>query len=102
MPTLTIERGVPLARSFGALLENDNVLATISATDEDQLVDRAQLVKLGRGFTMARPSALECQVLIDATMPKVPREGALQLELHRIASYCVLLPPAALVKDARA
>jgi len=91
VPTLTIERGVPLARSFGTLLEKDNVLTTISAADEHQLVDRAQLVKLGHGFTMARPSALECQVLIDAIMPKAPREGTLQLELHRIASYCLLL-----------
>ena len=91
VPTLTIERGVLLARSFGALLENDNVLKTISATEEEQLVDCAHLVELGRGFTLARPSEPECQVLIDAIMPKVPREGALQSELHRIASYCLLL-----------
>ena len=37
VPTLTKERGVPLARSFGDLLENGNVLTTISATDEEQL-----------------------------------------------------------------
>ena len=91
VPTLTIERGVPLAKSFDALLENDNVLKKIAATDEEQLVDRAELVELGRRFTMATPSAPECQVLIDAIMPKVPRQGALQLELNRIASYCLLL-----------
>src|SRR5271157_119993 len=91
VPTLTKERGVPLAKSVGSLLENGNVLTTISATDEEQPVDRAKLVELGRGFTMAKPSALECQILIDSIMPKVPREGALQLELHRIASYCLLL-----------
>lgn len=91
VPTLTVERGLPLAKSFVALLGSDNILTKISVTDGEQVVDRAQLAEFGHSFTMARPSTLERQMLIDAIVPEVPRGGVLQLERHRIASYCLLL-----------
>ena len=43
VPTLTHERGLPLAQSFGRILDSGNLLTHVSVTDEEQVFDRAQL-----------------------------------------------------------
>jgi hypothetical protein len=87
VPRLTRERGLPLAESFGAAVDDDDVLGEISVSDEGQVFERARLADLGRRFTLAMPSADERQRLIAAIIPTEPRA----IELRRIASYCLLL-----------
>jgi len=87
VPSLTIERGLPLAESFGAAVGNDDVLAEISVRDEEQFFERARLADFGRRFTLAVPSPAERQHLLAAIIPNKPRA----IELRRIASYCLLL-----------
>jgi hypothetical protein len=91
VPTLTSQRGVPLAEAFGAQLEEGSALNSISLGDEEQELQQEQLAALGQVFSIAKPSANERQVLIDALVPKLPRKGDLGAELNRIASYCLLL-----------
>jgi hypothetical protein len=91
VPTITPERGVPLAQSFGMLVGAENVLSAISLTDEEQVIERPQLVELGKIITMGRPSTSERQRLIEALVPATPRKNGRESELNRIACYCLLL-----------
>ncbi|MFN7995287.1 MAG: hypothetical protein U0Q18_16890 [Bryobacteraceae bacterium] len=87
VPTLTPERGLPLAESFDAVVGTDDILSEISLEHDEQIVDRARLTQFGHSFTMARPSLRERELLVAALIPKEPRRS----ELPRIASYCLLL-----------
>jgi len=98
VPTLTSERGLPLAEAFGADPGVDDVLKKVSLEGEGQSLERSQLINFGTGFTIARPSPSERSVLIEAIIPKKAREKALHSELNRIASYCLLLHLSTILK----
>lgn len=87
VPSLTRERGLPLAESFDTSAGQDDVLQTISLEGAEQDFERERLARFGRRFSMAAPSAEERQWLLGAILPFPPR----RTELPRIASYCLLL-----------
>lgn len=87
VPTLTPERGLPIAAAFDKLVGSDEILCSISATGDEETASRDSLVALGQKLRMSRPEGQERQLLLGALLPATPREN----ELQRIATYCLLL-----------
>lgn len=90
VPTLTRERGALLADAFDKQVAN-TLLTEISLSEDEQTFERTRLEDFGQDFSIGGPSASESQILIDAILPQEPHPKRLQIELNRIASYCLLL-----------
>lgn len=87
VPSLSTERGLPLAHEVNRTLEHASALMGLDVSAPAQPLDHQQAIDLARAFTISAPSGAERQMLIDAVCPAKPRAG----EHARLAAYCYLL-----------
>lgn len=86
-PSLTRERGFPLAEAVDPILRVDDVLAAIEPGSSSPRFGIPQLCALGERFPMKMLTEPERGILVDALMPAEPRSG----EVARLGTYVLLL-----------
>lgn len=87
VPSLSKERGVPLAQEANRILEYLPALMGLDASAAEQPLDRQHAMDLAAAFPISAPVDTEREMLIDAVCPEKPRAG----EHARLAAYCFLL-----------
>lgn len=87
VPSLSKERGVPLAQEVNRILEQLPALMGLDASSAEQPLGQQQAMDLAAAFSISAPAGTEREMLIDAVCPKKPRPG----EHARLAAYCFLL-----------
>ncbi|HMN39703.1 MAG TPA: hypothetical protein PKE29_02590 [Phycisphaerales bacterium] len=91
VPSLSKERGVPLAQEANRILGRLSALMGLDVSTAEQPLDRQQAMDLAAAFPISTPAGAEREMLIDAICPVRPRAG----EYARVAAYCYLLQLAA-------
>jgi len=91
VPSLSKERGVPLAQEANRILEQLPALMGLNVSAAEQPLDQQQAIDLAAAFPISAPEGPEREMLIDAVCPVKPRAG----EHARLAAYCFLLHLAA-------
>lgn len=87
VPSLSKERGVPLAEEANRILDQLPALMGLDVSDAEQPLDKQQAIDLAQAFPISAPAGTEREMLIDAVCPVKPRSG----EHARLAAYCFLL-----------
>lgn len=87
IPTLTKERGSPLAEAFDQSLSAESPVRSLAAQEITENISREKLLAIGDEIDMTSLSESERDHLREFVLPEHPRDG----EVGRIGTYCLLL-----------
>ncbi len=91
MPTITRERGLPLAVCAGRALEETKFGRLIEEGQLPNVLSRVDLLEVGQAFSLQAVPDSERRLLVECLLPTEPKQFRNVSEIKRVATYALLM-----------